>query len=44
MSLAKNLGGRVGVSENFWVGEGSLFFGKISLQICENLESAQKFS
>ena len=44
MSLAKNLGGRVGVKENFWVGEGSLFFSKISPQICENLESAQNFS
>jgi hypothetical protein len=35
MSLAKNLGGRVGVKENFL---------KILLQICDNLKRSQKFS
>ncbi len=35
MSLAKNLGERVGVKENFL---------KILLQICENPKRSQKFS
>jgi hypothetical protein len=41
MSLAKNLGGRVGVKENFRGVKKNL---KILLQICENLERFQKFS
>ena len=42
MSLAKNLGGRVGVKENFR-GEGSNFFDNF-LHICENLERFQNIS
>ena len=43
MSLAKNLGGRVGVKNKFLRG-GVENFLKILLQICENLERFQKFS
>jgi len=42
MSLVKNLGGRVGVKENF-KSEGSNFFDKF-LHICENLERFQNIS
>jgi hypothetical protein len=44
MSLAKNLGGRVGVKETFLGGGGVKKFLKILLQICENLETSQTFS
>jgi hypothetical protein len=41
MNLAKNLGGRVGVKENFRRGKGQKNL-KILLQICENPESSPK--
>jgi hypothetical protein len=43
MSLAKNLGRRVGVKENFR-GGGVKIFLKILLQICDNPKRSQKFS
>jgi hypothetical protein len=43
MSLAKNLGGRVGVKENF-LGGGVKKILKILLLICDNPERSQKFS
>jgi hypothetical protein len=44
MSRAKNLGGRVGVKENFKGGGGVKKILKILLQICDNPERSQKFS
>jgi hypothetical protein len=44
MSLAKNVGGRVGVKENFKGGGGVKKFSKILLQICDNPERSPKFS
>jgi hypothetical protein len=43
MSLAKNLGGRVGVKENFKGGSGVKIYWKILLQICDNPKRSQKF-
>jgi Na+/phosphate symporter len=44
MRLAKNLGGKVGVKENFFFwGGGFKICLKILLQICNNHERSQKF-
>jgi hypothetical protein len=43
MSLAKNLGGRVGVKEKFLGGEGSLFFEKFYFKFVKITRAPKNF-